>query len=473
MKPPNGIKRAIKAIGIAMPLANNPAVGNSSLFGAYWPSVSKVRKPYFPHSGLSLVEILGAISILAVIASLSLTSVQDSLQSSQRSAVQRELQALNTALQNFKAAGGNIPPGTQAADAVQLLRQGTTMSGSMFSPLSGNVDMTKQIGGENYTLNYDDATGFSFDAEKDIAQVGESSPNEEGILAYPFDPSNPVATQDALQALQGLNPEDPTYQAYLEGLNAAFDLGTITADDLQQAGLVNANGTWIRPIFDITNPEAAFAVAQDLRDYRGDTEEYTARVASLNAALTALPSENQNTLNTALMAEFMSIAVSNRPAAATLADWSKINFSQGLQALYGINYLFQRTLTGLNVTGEQFNGLQAIVNSSLSGLNLEGVDFTNMELVNVNLSNTTGITGGDLNSAQVYTVVLSNVDMTGYDATGKNISRINFADTNLTIDMIKDAQKTNLSTTFTGTGITAQDLLDAGWTQDQLVNAKF
>lgn len=169
----------------------------------------------------------------------------------------------------------------------------------------------------------------------------------------------------------------------------------------------------------------------------------------------------------------MDIAVNNRPEAANLADWSKLNLAQGLLDRYGISYLFQKNLSGLNVTGEQFDGLSSVIISDLSGLDLTGIDLSQMYLLGANLTNATGITGSDLNGPGLMSATLTNIDLTGYNATEKIIWNLNFTDTNLTIDMIKDAQKTDLYTVFTGTGITPQDLLDAGWTQEQLVNARF
>jgi hypothetical protein len=64
---------------------------------------------------------------------------------------------------------------------------------------------------------------------------------------YPFDPSNSDAAQAALTELQNTNPNDPAYGNLLEALNAAYAMGTLTAADMLAAGLVNYNGTWMRP----------------------------------------------------------------------------------------------------------------------------------------------------------------------------------------------------------------------------------
>jgi len=434
----------------------------------------QMKKTPAPYSGLSLVEVLGAICVLAVAATVSLFSVKESLQAGQRSAIQRELQTINSALSGFKAAGGTIADNSSAMDAIRQMRTGG--SGFDYSPLIQDPEETKALGGQTYRLAYDDTTGFSYvpDDPQEVSfgdSGSEITPKE--ASAYAFDPSSQAAIALALQALSSLHPEDPAYSAALDALNAAFQLGNVTEEELLQAGLVLANGTWMRPIFDINDPVAALNVAQSLGSYRNDVYEYTARIASINAALAALPPADQVSLNTSLVGEFMDIAVNNRPDAASLADWSKLNLAQGLLDRYGISYLFQKNLSGLNVTGGQFNGLSAVITSDLSGLDLAGIDLSQMYLLGANLTNATGITGSDLNGPGVLAATLTNIDLTGYDATGKKIWNLNFTNTNLTIDMIKDAQKTDLYSVFTGTGITPQDLLDAGWTQEQLVNARF
>jgi len=60
--------------------------------------------------GMSLVEVLGATAVVMTVASVVVISAKDTLTASQRSAVQRELQSLNSALNNFKAAGGVYRP---------------------------------------------------------------------------------------------------------------------------------------------------------------------------------------------------------------------------------------------------------------------------------------------------------------------------------------------------------------------------
>jgi len=75
----------------------------------------------YQQNAFTLTEVLVAVSITAVIATLAIISSRDSILAGQRSAVQRELQALNTALINYKAAGGSIAPESATTDEIALL----------------------------------------------------------------------------------------------------------------------------------------------------------------------------------------------------------------------------------------------------------------------------------------------------------------------------------------------------------------
>lgn len=59
-------------------------------------------------SAFTLVELLGVIAILALLANIVLVSVQGALGGSQEGAIKREVQVLNSAYQSFIAAGGDM-----------------------------------------------------------------------------------------------------------------------------------------------------------------------------------------------------------------------------------------------------------------------------------------------------------------------------------------------------------------------------
>jgi len=122
------------------------------------------------------------------------------------------------------------------------------MSDSDYAPLVDDPDLTKQIGDKDYNLAYDDITGFSYvsDGEgAEFAQAGAETEAEVGVGGYPFDPSNAEEALAALAALQGMNPNGPAFGNTLEALNAAYAMGNLTDAQMQAAGLVNYNGTWM------------------------------------------------------------------------------------------------------------------------------------------------------------------------------------------------------------------------------------
>jgi type II secretory pathway pseudopilin PulG len=212
-------------------------------------------------SGMSLVEVLGATTLLMALASVAVISTKDSLKAGQRSTVQRELQSLNTALNNFKAAGGTIAPDADARKAVQAMRYGVGISDmESYAPLTEDPDWSKTVGDETYNLLYDDTQGFTYAADllppkKGTPQTSEGKPTG----GYGFDISDKDAALAALAALATLNPEDPAYGSSLEALNAAYALGTLTEQDMLAAGLVKYGNEWM-------SPEAALLnLAEDAR----------------------------------------------------------------------------------------------------------------------------------------------------------------------------------------------------------------
>lgn len=216
------------------------------------------RKRY----GMSLVEILGATAVVMTVASVTVISVKDTLTASQRSAVQRELQSLNSALNNFKATGGVIAHGSSAEDAVRAMR-GVGVNDMDYQPLINDPDWLKQIGGETYRLDYNDESGFSYIPDSALSATftdGGREANQPGAGGYQFDPTNPGEIASALDRLASLNPEDPEYAAILRALNDAAELGALSADDLMTAGLVEYNGEWMPP------QAAQFNHAQDAQD---------------------------------------------------------------------------------------------------------------------------------------------------------------------------------------------------------------
>jgi prepilin-type N-terminal cleavage/methylation domain-containing protein len=59
-------------------------------------------------NAFTLVELLGVIAIIALLANIALVSVQGTLGASQEGSIKREVQVLNSAYQSFIAAGGDM-----------------------------------------------------------------------------------------------------------------------------------------------------------------------------------------------------------------------------------------------------------------------------------------------------------------------------------------------------------------------------
>jgi len=183
-----------------------------------------VHSQNYPHRGFTLIEILGAITVAAVLATVSVVTVQDTFKSGQRAAAQRELQHLNTALQNFRSAGGVIPAGASAEVAIDALQVGTNLSGSNFNPLPTRPAMTTSIGGEPYRLMYDPELGFSYRHGKDPTLAFAGSEVDAAMSLFAFTETGVSA---GLDTFSQLNRGDEDYQIYLNALAIAMGLGDI------------------------------------------------------------------------------------------------------------------------------------------------------------------------------------------------------------------------------------------------------
>jgi type II secretory pathway pseudopilin PulG len=126
----------------------------------------------------TMMEVLGATAVLATLATVSIVSIKGTVQAGQRSAVQRELQTLNTALQNFKSAGGVLSNDLNALDAVLELQKGTELAGGDFMPLASDPpEMNLFVAGEPFELQYDPEAGFTY-----LGENGERI-GQNGMLA--------------------------------------------------------------------------------------------------------------------------------------------------------------------------------------------------------------------------------------------------------------------------------------------------
>lgn len=341
--------------------------------------------------GFSMLEILGAGALILTLAAVSVLSVKDSVAAGQRSSVQRELQGLNTALSNFKSAGGVIAENATTEDALSALMAGVSLSGSAYTPLTSMPDTSQNIGDIPYSLAYDSTTGFSYvPSGSELGDVLSASGLKDGVgangQAYPFDITNPAEITQALSEFAGMSPTDPRYQSYLEALNAARAHAPYSSVNeintaLDNKGLVLANNAWQQPIFDPTNPVAVANAITLLPSLRSD-DTYQNYIATLNEAL-GVSGADSSSINTALKTELMN-ALTSRDANLLAADWSKVNFS-GTTSLANVNFV------GSNVNGAQLNAVTNLTGVVLGPMDLSGFNFKNKTTTNMNIAGSSNI----------------------------------------------------------------------------------
>jgi type II secretory pathway pseudopilin PulG len=207
--------------------------------------------------GFTMTEILGVVAVVLVIATVSMISVKDSVTAGQRAVAQRELQTLNTALNDFTNAGGVIKPTAKVDEVVLALRKGVELAGSDFIPLTSEPLMETAIAGIPYKLNYGKAEGFTYQPTSGSGEIlggtgGGYTPAADagtgiGVAEtnYPFDITDPAAVDQALNYLRSLDPSDPVIGQYLNALNSAYTYGTADSDALTAGGLGEYEGTWV------------------------------------------------------------------------------------------------------------------------------------------------------------------------------------------------------------------------------------
>jgi uncharacterized protein YjbI with pentapeptide repeats len=374
-------------------------------------------------SGLTLVEVLGAATVVLTVATVSMVSIKGTVAAGQKATAQRELQGLNSTLNTFKGAGGVIPDGATAEQALQALRDGTDLAGADYSPLVSEPPLSMEIGGEQYNLVYDPETGFSYQAADGLGLFASGEDQfSPGGVGYPFDITSPAAVAQALETFKNIDPNSPMYQDYLNAFNAAKEFQTLPQSSLDSidkamgdAGLVSVNQQWQRPIFDFTNPQSVTEALAQAPSYRG-TESYQNYIASLNAALSQ-PGADPLAINSGLQAEFLA-AVRGRNEDALTADWSKVSL-EGITSLAGLN------LAGTNVTGEQLNALSDLSWVRLHNMDLTGFDPTGKNLFGVQFNNATGITVAQLlAAANLNAANLTGLDFAGASFAGRSITHL-------------------------------------------------
>jgi len=414
----------------------------------------------------TLVEVLGATAVLATLATISVVSIKDSVQAGQKAAAQRELQGLNTALQNFKSAGGVIADTATAAEAVAALRVGTNLSGSNFTQLTSDPELIQTIAGEEYTLNYDPEKGFSYQIS-DGSGVGFSG--SELVAAGATEGYTPGDIIDstnlslAIDALGSATPGSPEYDAILAALNAAMafdsDLGAYVSISEEEAsaiyaaindqGLSHFDETWGWLTLEQNEQAMEFA---DIVYFNP---------AQINSYLADLPAADIARL---LAAEFDNFGVGGFDLSNL--DLSQLPSNVGSQ---GYGYSFQNTnLVGATISVAQLNATTGLfINTNLSGLNLSGLNLANKNgsFFGANASNT-NLAGSNFAGASFYSGgAWGFLEPAGSGGTGfneANLTNANLAGSNFTgcsIAIAQLVQASNLSNIdLTNTGIYRGDL---------------
>lgn len=366
--------------------------------------VSPIRRAF------TLVELLGVTALIATIATISIISIKDTVAAGQRSAVQKELQGLNTSLNNFKAAGGVILDGATVNDALAALKAGTPLGGAAYSPLTSLPELSKTVAGAQYSLAYDPVTGFSYVPSGEvIGEVFAGAGASDGVgangEAYPFDITDPSAVDNALAEFSGMSPTDSNYQNYIDALVAAESFGAISNEQISgietaflDKGLTKSGS---EPLFDVSSPSAALTAAQSLATLRSDATAYPEMIDSLNLALVTLTGNDKQAVNNAMTSELITNTQMNnfynfdqrgpirydvqrtKSGAITGSDWTGVN-------LTGV-YLDGCDLTGIDVSGAQLSKAASLYRTNLAGTNLSGLNPSGLAMFGANLMGATGI----------------------------------------------------------------------------------
>lgn len=235
--------------------------------------------------GFSLVEMLGVVACIAVLATVAMVSTKDAVTAGRTSALQRELQGLNTALVNFQSAGGMIPSNADVKAAVQSLIVGTQLDGGTFKPLTAEPQFYRPLQGTTYFLSYDPVSGFSYRASNPVAggYAGAGSRDDSQAAPFVFDITSGSAFDTALPEFLSLSPDDPDFESYLRAFSTARQLGTLDPLALDELDSLMLSQGWA---FDQVTSNYAPRMYMGMRSipsepliagpsFLEDTQEYT------------------------------------------------------------------------------------------------------------------------------------------------------------------------------------------------------
>ena len=114
--------------------------------------------------GFTLVELLGVVAIIAVLATVSITSISGAIQGGREASAKRQIQTLNSAYQNYLAAGGSATGQTLTSintalqAALPLPNSSQSVGPFLTAPFATTV---LNADGDPVTIEFDPALGFN------------------------------------------------------------------------------------------------------------------------------------------------------------------------------------------------------------------------------------------------------------------------------------------------------------------------
>jgi uncharacterized protein YjbI with pentapeptide repeats/type II secretory pathway pseudopilin PulG len=463
--------------------------------------------------GLTLLEILGVVAVVITVATIAIMSTKDTVSASQKATIQRELQQLNTALNNFKAAGGVIDPSwDEVQEVIDGLKGGVDLGNSAdFTPLVEDPPFAVEVGGEVYNLSYDDDLGFTYQPASGSGEsiVGSGGGYTGSGTMPAFDYTNDADTSAAINTFASLPYGSPERAGYLEGFNAALEGGYLSPEEqaalnqvIANDGFVfNVDGKLVDAPFNFTKLEDTQMALQNLTlgTPAAGTLEYEATLIALDKGADANP-DLANNIGDALTKEYENAVASGNDQGV---DWGGLLGGLGVRSTWIVD---GRRFNALQIPPPPPPAMAAIrpyvevlplgptdlpLNLSEVGQEPQGwgllelKDFTGRDLSSYNFdgarfawSNLSGATLPDnLDRAFFWLANLSGVDMGNASLVGTNFAGANLAGAVLPSNLSElDLTRTNLSghnlstKTLRGTKLAGVDLTGQDFSSVDLTN---
>lgn len=413
-------------------------------------------------SGFTFFEVMVAVVIGTVIASIAVYSVGGAKSDTQRAKLEAVLASVEQAKSRYLLdSSQNVQfQETEFEQIAPYLNSQGEPIGSLFDLLAGTGRDPS-----SFDLGQYGGQPASFDGGE--IETGGS---------YPFDPSDPDQVYQALQNLLAMDPSDPNYLPTSDGILEALNRGTILEHELGDDGLGLYGGV-VFPIADVLNYNY-----QDFADYPAkinyfsglDSWQKTQLWGNLTSTDRSIMVEN---IDFAQVRSMMAIESSGYGdvlnyfsdsdafeyvvlSGLNLTGWDPINKTLEGVDFTNTNVSVSQLNSPSNFTGVDFPYVN-IVNANLSYLNLAGLITSNRYLDGVNFTGAT-ISVTQLNQSRGYAgAKLTGRNLSGLSLSNKSLAGTDFSgSTNLSASVI--AQTVNLrGLKLTGTGVTRTALQNA------------